>query len=327
MNDLVRPSMFTSLRACACALAAATMMSLWLPAAATAATAGPVSVLRDARYAVRGSTPLTLDAWKPGAARAKQRRPMVVMVHGGGWRAGSRYEWARNGWPQTFAATGYVVVAPSYRLACEVPEPDADGVLPAGVELCGHTMADQRADVVEAVRWSIRNASRLGGDPSRIVLVGGSAGGHLALLAAASPALAGRVVGVAAISPPVDLPMIGRRDLWLRGAVERAIRCSWAECPDRWRLHSPIDQLAGARSLPATYLYASRNDLRVRRVDVLRLARTMRARGASVTVREPIVTSSACHGPWACERFAVRQARMPLRRDVLRWLAQVTARP
>ncbi|MCB0880334.1 MAG: alpha/beta hydrolase fold domain-containing protein, partial [Thermoleophilia bacterium] len=183
-------------------------------------------------------------------------------------------------------------------------------------------MADQRRDVEDAVRWVVRNARRLGGDPNRIVLLGGSAGAHLALLAMHRPDVARHVVGVAAISPPADLEMIGRRSLWLHDNVEQAIRCSWQDCPRRWTIHSPLQVLARGTYPKATYLYASRRDVRIRRVDVLRLAGTLRARGSKVTMREPIVESSACHGPWACERFAVAQARMPLRRDVLRWIGQ-----
>jgi acetyl esterase/lipase len=300
-----------------------------LHAPAPAGAASRIKVEADVPYARSGATTLRLDSWSHRDA-AVRRRPMVVLLHGGGWRAGRRSEWAQHGWAQSIAATGYVVVAPSYRLACPSLARDDQEQLtieasqPGVSELCGHSMGEQRQDVVNAVRWSIRNARRLGGDPNRIVLLGGSAGGHLALLAAAQPGIASHLAGVAAISPPVDLAMIGRRNLWLHGAVEDAIRCSWRECPARWTRHSPLNELQRSPTVVATYLYASRRDVRVRRVDVLRLAGVLRGRGGDVTVREPIVSTSGCHGPWSCERFAVAGARMPLRRDVLRWIGQVT---
>jgi acetyl esterase/lipase len=302
-----------------------------------------VNVAADVPYMTRDTTTLHLDSWSP-RPRAGIKRPMVVLLHGGGWRAGSRHEWARHGWAQSIAATGYVVVAPSYRLACPDPTRAVDGeqvdegaaaaadvavasAEPGEIELCGHAMAEQRQDVEDSIRWTIRNARRLGGDPDRIVLLGGSAGGHLALLAASRPDLAPHLSGVAAISPPVDLESIGAEDLWLRGALEQAIRCTWLDCPERWERHSPLVELARASEVVPTYLYASRRDLRVRRTDVVSLAAVLRRRGAPVALRQPIVASSACHGPWACERFAVAEARMPLRRDVLRWIGQVTAPP
>ena len=309
--------------------AAAFLAALALVPVAASHAAPGVQARSDVRYAGRDGLPLRLDEWRPRGASVRSRRPIVVMVHGGGWRAGSRSEWARHGWPQTFAATGYVVVAPSYRLACERPGPEADATTRAAANpLCGHSMAEQRRDVVDAIRWSVRNARRLGGDPNRIVLVGGSAGAHLALLAASHPAVRDRIAGVVAISPPVDIDYIGSHSLWLHGAVERAIRCTWRECRWRWKSHSPLHVLQRRRGmLPPTYLYASRRDLRVRHVDVLRLGAVLRRRSVGSVVREPIVATSACHGPWACERFAVAHVRMPLRRDVLRWVAGVTRPP
>jgi acetyl esterase/lipase len=295
--------------------------------APSAHAASRIKVEADVPYARSGATTLRLDSWSHRDATAR-RRPIIVLLHGGGWRAGRRSEWAQHGWAQSIAATGYVVIAPSYRLACPSLARDdqlsIEASQPGVSELCGHSMGEQRQDIVNAVRWSIRNARRLGGDPDRIVLLGGSAGGHLALLAAAQADIATHLAGVAAISPPVDLTMIGRRSLWLRGNVEEAIRCSWSDCPARWAKHSPLIELQRAPTLVPTYLYASRGDVRVRRIDVLRLAGTLRRRGASVTVHEPIVATSGCHGPWSCERFAVAGVKMPLRRDVLRWIGQVT---
>ena len=95
----------------------------------------------------------------PGAAR-----PVVLVIHGGAWRAGNRTEgWRLN--PQ-LARRGYNVVAIEYRFAPEHPFPAA------------------LHDVSRAIAWIKANATMLDVDASRIVLFGRSAGGHLALLAA-----------------------------------------------------------------------------------------------------------------------------------------------
>jgi acetyl esterase/lipase len=87
--------------------------------------------------------------------------PAVLCIHGGGFRAGSR----KGFLPQAIhlAQRGYVAATTDYRLA-----PAAK--FPAAVN-----------DVKAAVRYLRANASRLGIDPDRIGVMGGSAGGHLAL--------------------------------------------------------------------------------------------------------------------------------------------------
>lgn len=87
--------------------------------------------------------------------------PAILAIHGGGFRAGSR-----KGYTATcamLAEHGYVCATADYRLAPAAP-------FPAAVY-----------DVKAAVRYLRANASRLGIDPNRIGVMGGSAGGHLAL--------------------------------------------------------------------------------------------------------------------------------------------------
>jgi acetyl esterase/lipase len=89
------------------------------------------------------------------------KHPAILAIHGGGFRAGSR-----KGYTATCAALaerGYVCATADYRLAPAAP-------FPAAVY-----------DVKAAVRYLRANASRLGIDPEKIGVMGGSAGGHLAL--------------------------------------------------------------------------------------------------------------------------------------------------
>lgn len=91
-------------------------------------------------------------------------RPAVITVHGGGGITGSRTEDAL--WSAWLAEEGYVVFSVDYRL----------GQTPLGQEVT--------ADVGCAVGWVTENADRYGVDPDRIALLGRSAGGLAALLAA-----------------------------------------------------------------------------------------------------------------------------------------------
>jgi acetyl esterase/lipase len=90
--------------------------------------------------------------------------PVVIFVHGGGWFRGDKS--SVDAKPAAFNTRGYVFVSVNYRLLPEA------GVL------------QQMEDVARAVRWVKRHIGPYGGDPSRIVLMGHSAGAHLAALLA-----------------------------------------------------------------------------------------------------------------------------------------------
>lgn len=90
-----------------------------------------------------------------------QPRPVVICIHRGGFRAGSRKGYIEL--CTRLAQRGYVAATVDYRLAPQAP-------FPAAVH-----------DVKAAVRYLRANAARLGIDPNRICTTGGSAGGHLAL--------------------------------------------------------------------------------------------------------------------------------------------------
>lgn len=95
-------------------------------------------------------------------------RPVVVLIHGGGWRMGSKQERPFRSMLLHYANLGYVTVSLDYRLDGEAP-------FPACI-----------ADVKNAVRWIKANAARLRIDPERIGAYGHSAGGHLAVMLAVS---------------------------------------------------------------------------------------------------------------------------------------------
>lgn len=105
-----------------------------------------------------------LDIYAPTGLGADAALPVIVFIHGGGWRAGDKagYEFAGR----AFAARGFVTVVPNYRLSPDVHFPDFV------------------ADGAAALRWVRTHIAARGGDPDRIVLVGHSAGAHIAALLA-----------------------------------------------------------------------------------------------------------------------------------------------
>lgn len=92
--------------------------------------------------------------------------PVAVMVHGGAWYLGDKSMDNKVYICKVLANNGYVVFNINYRLAP------------------GTKIGKQAEDVMAAVIWVKENAHSHGGDPDRIGLMGGSAGGHLAALTA-----------------------------------------------------------------------------------------------------------------------------------------------
>jgi acetyl esterase/lipase len=135
------------------------------------ACAPDVEVRQAVVYDARHPETSRMDVFLPAGAPAGAARPAVLLVHGGGWKGGSRDHFREAA--RRLAQTGYVAATIDYRL---VPE----GRYPLDVQDCFCALAYLRA-----------HAGELGLDPDRIVAMGYSAGGHLVSLlglAAAVPA-------------------------------------------------------------------------------------------------------------------------------------------
>ncbi len=140
-----------------------------------------------------GGRDLHLDLFQP----AQAAKALVLMVHGGGWRRGSPEGIAA--YATVLARLGFAAATAEYRLLDEAPWPA------------------QLDDVKAAVAWAVDNAPHLGVPSGRIVVLGFSAGGHLALLAADD--MKGQVAAVVALFPPVEL-VFGAPDIGKTAASE-----------------------------------------------------------------------------------------------------------
>ena len=146
------------------------------------------------------------------------------MIHGGGWSNGERSEGHR--FSSALAAAGFLVVSADYRLA------------PA------HHFPAQLADVQVALRWIRTHAAAMGGDPTRIALMGRSAGAQLALLSAS--AADSNIAAVIGLYSPVDF-VAGWRDpgwpdpLDARHVFRDYLGGTLDELPERYREASPIN--------------------------------------------------------------------------------------
>jgi acetyl esterase/lipase len=116
-------------------------------------------------YATVGGRNLKLDLYRPSTR--PPRCPVLVEVHGGGWSMGHRRFDARPLMAR-MAAHGWVCVSIDYRLSRRA------------------TWPDHIVDVKTALAWVREHVAEYGGDPDFVAITGGSAGGHLAALAALS---------------------------------------------------------------------------------------------------------------------------------------------
>ena len=125
-----------------------------------------VEVIRDINY-TEGGKRARLDIYRPRDVDL-ENAPVLVQVHGGGWTIGTKEQQGLL-LMNRMARRGWVCVAMNYRLAPKHPFPA------------------QIIDVKKAIAWTRANIASYGGDPSYLVVTGGSAGGHLSALAALTP--------------------------------------------------------------------------------------------------------------------------------------------
>jgi acetyl esterase/lipase len=130
-----------------------------------------VRVTKDVAFLAPGRAE-KLDVYQPAPCADGRPHPAIVWIHGGGWTGGTKNESRADNICRTAATAGYVAVSIDYRLG--------DGAWPTNLFDCKN-----------AVRFLRANAARYSVDPDRIAVAGGSAGGHLALMVALTPGVAG----------------------------------------------------------------------------------------------------------------------------------------
>lgn len=165
-------------------------------------------------------------------------RPVLLQIHGGGWVYGDK---ERQGQPlmSHLASRGWVCFAMNYRLAPRATFPDAI------------------VDVKRAIAWLREHAGDYGADADFVCLTGGSAGGHLASLAALSPNFPAFQPGFEAVDTRVQAcaPFYGVYDFLDRAGLRReqpmtpflakwVLKCTPQENPQLWEDASPVSHIS-----------------------------------------------------------------------------------
>lgn len=232
-------------------------------------------VERDVRYLkIAGVEPrlTSLDIYEPAEAGKCRDAPIVMWVHGGGWRKGDKRH-AVTDKVRLFNEAGYVFVSVNYRLTDpRAPEPTR--------------YPTHNEDVAAAVAWMVDNAADHGGDPDRIALLGHSAGaGIVASVATDERYLDEHDLELDALRcvAPIDTQAFDIPPVVEGGGVAALLyRSIFGNDPARWRDASALTHVATGKSIPDVLLVERGEP--ARRAMLARFADALRDADVGVTV-------------------------------------------
>ena len=233
-----------------------------------------VTVHRDLTYVRHGSRSLQLDLYLPQAGQGKTS-PVVLLVHGGGWRSGDRDN--MTAMAVRLAARGYASATVSYRLSGEARYPAAVN------------------DLTAALRWVRAHAHVYRLDRHRVVLAGGSAGGQIASLVGVSSEH-GEVAAIVNIDGLSDFTSPAARRYEDDPAKQPSAAGAWfggtyAEQGALWRHASPLFYVNG-RTPPVLFIGSGQARFSVGRDE---MAERLRVNGGAT---QTVLLPDAPHSFW-----------------------------
>ncbi|MCP5061845.1 MAG: alpha/beta hydrolase [Ignavibacteriae bacterium] len=185
-----------------------------------------VKEYKDIVYTTIDSTELKLDIYH--SKNITDSAPLLIFIHGGGWKKGDKHDYLR--YLVDFARKGYITATVQYRFVDKVKYPA------------------QILDIKAAIKWLKNNNEEYFIDLEHVAVIGGSAGGHLALMAGYTsdvsefneeddPLDLYKVQAVVDLYGPADLTTEYARE---HSTIKGFIGKSYAEVPDLYSEASPI---------------------------------------------------------------------------------------
>jgi len=176
---------------------------------------------------------LSLDIYAPKDAK---NLPVMIYIHGGGWRTGDKKGVAAK--PAYFTSRGFVFVSLNYRL---VPEVD---------------LFTQLQDSANAIGWAKEKITNYGGDPSRLHLIGHSAGAHhVAILSTNHRFLEKAGVSLGDLRSVVELDTQALDvPAMMEESENEVYRQAFGSESARWKELSPRHHVAEGKHIPPFFL-------------------------------------------------------------------------
>ena len=261
---------------------------------------GDISFLTSARTE-------KLDLYLPKHRNAREKSPAVLLIHGGGWKEGDKRQAREIEFGMTLAKNGFVAASINYALR-------SDGKFPLNLQDCKN-----------GVRYLRAHADELGIDPNRISVMGGSAGGHLALLVAYTadqsnlapsqpyPGVSDKVSSVVDFYGVSNLAT--RKETDPNGKplkiepLDSTTKSIFGSTPQDWKKASPITYVK--RDVPPTLILHGKKDTTVDSDQSQELADALKKVGATYEI---IWLPNAPHS--FSFQYAVPKSKKPLEKDV-----------
>ena len=247
----------------------------WLQAETPAAGSNRVETRQDVPFLSEGRTE-KLDLYLPKNRKPGEKSPAVLLIHGGGWKEGDKRQAREIEFGTTLAENGYVAASVNYALR-------SAGKFPVNLQDCKN-----------GIRYLRAHAEELGIDPDRIAVMGGSAGGHLALMVAYTaddpalspaqpyPGVSDKVKAVVDFYGITDIGGRKKTDpdgkpTGLRGMDEEG-KAVFGPDETGWKQASPITHVR--RDVPPTLILHGKKDTTVDRDQSQLLADGLKGQGA-----------------------------------------------
>jgi acetyl esterase/lipase len=211
---------------------------------------GDQIVYRNLTYTVASGRAEQLDVYVPRGIAPLGGWPVIVAIHGGGWRRLDKTDYGSR-IASAFVPNGYAVVAPNYALSSH-----RNPSWPLSLE-----------DVFSAIRWIKLRAGEFNLDQGRIVAMGESAAGNLANLVGTSGATAEMSQGVSAsvaavvgFSSPTDLVSLFEQSPAAGKTVAQFLGGPPSTVPANYAAASPVDQV-GPADPPTLLIHGAKDHL------------------------------------------------------------------